>query len=118
MKQAVERVDRVEGVGREVQGREIYHACREALALAELDHLGRQVGADYVEAVIPEELAVLPWTGAELQQGTRLATEHGQEAQPLLGLPRLDGTKIPLPRLAVVGLAQTGSQLVSHNGPV
>jgi hypothetical protein len=69
--------------------------------------------------MILEKSAVLARTSAKLQQGARpLAPEHGQKAQPLLGFPRLDGAKIPLPRLAVVGLAQTGSQLVTHSGPV
>src|SRR5215211_3825362 len=41
VKQAVEGVDCVESLGWEVQFREVHHACREALVLAELDHLGR-----------------------------------------------------------------------------
>lgn len=40
VKQAVERVDRIESTGWEIQVREVHHARREALALAQRDHLG------------------------------------------------------------------------------
>jgi hypothetical protein len=57
-------------------------------------------------ALDPEKHAVLSWTRAGLQQGAPvLSLAQVQEAQSL-------------PRLAAVGPAQSGSQLVFHSGPV
>ena len=106
MEQTVHREDGIEGPST-VEGEEVDLRGDEALRAARLDHCRRRIGADDFETGIREELAVVTGAGADLEQPRRAGRlEPGEEREPFVVLPVLDGMPLAHFDLGVVRLPQ------------
>ncbi len=85
MQQAIERVDRIEGCGREIQLEEVHDMGVEALLSAPPHVLRGEIRCDDVESVFLEEQAVLAGPSSDLQQALRvLGPKEIEEPLPFL----------------------------------